>query len=112
MDKTLLQGYDLIQQFLRTLRYNRERRRKIRIEITAEERSPQHATFYVLVDVSDGVLSYFDSLTGTGSGRIPRGIRKFSTQTNLITTIYLYIYDTVRCIRIGIVKAGHGVASS
>ena len=28
MDETLLQGYDLVQQLLRTLRYNRERRKE------------------------------------------------------------------------------------
>ena len=55
MDETLLQGYDLVQQLLRTVRYNREGRKE-RSQNSAEEMSLQHATNDGLLEVSIGVL--------------------------------------------------------
>ena len=55
LDETPLQGYDLVQQLLRTVRDNRERRKE-RTRNSAEEMSLQHATNDGLLEVSTGVL--------------------------------------------------------
>ena len=59
VDKAILEGHDILQQFLRALLDNRHQRKTKRDRNIAEERSLQNATDNAILEVSVGVLSVF-----------------------------------------------------